>query len=578
MKHIFHVIVIVFTCVVPMVLSAQINWTERTIDGDVDYATAVYAADIDDDGDLDVIGTSYNADDIYWWENNNGIGTSWTKHNVDTNFVHAMSVYAADIDDDDDIDIIGSAAYTDNDVAWFENADGIGTTWIKHTIDNNFSNAFAVYAADINEDGYMDVLGAATQDDDITWWENTDGSGTSWIEHLVDGVFDGAIFVSAADIDGDDHLDVLGAAFNADDIVWWENADDTGITWIKHTVDGDFDYARSVYAADVNDDGYRDVLGAAFNAGDITWWENTDGSGTSWIEHLVDGDFDGAYSVFAADIDKNGDLDILGAAQNADDITWWENADDTGTTWIEHTIAGNFDGSRSVYAADIDGDEDIDVLGAAVDADDITWWESDLVILDVGMVSIDIPSTLPEDTTLYPQATVTNTGTDSISFAVICEIDPGAYTSTDSVFNLAPGDSTPVTFPNSFNFVSGFYTVTVYTQLVGDRNPANDTLEKVIEATGIAEGISATPDAFMFNTITINRGKTNIEFTLPEATQVNLLIYDAVGRLNRTVVSKRFSAGTHNLSVNLDLSAGVYFYVLKTELGRDIMKKSVLLK
>ncbi|MCK4593967.1 hypothetical protein KAU45_05655, partial [bacterium] len=36
---------------------------------------------------------------------------------------------------------------------------------------------------------------------------------------------------------------------------------------------------------------------------------------------------------------------------------------------------GDFDSARSVYAADVDGDDDMDILGAAGFADDITWWE-----------------------------------------------------------------------------------------------------------------------------------------------------------------------------------------------------------
>ena len=39
----------------------------------------------------------------------------------------------------------------------------------------------------------------------------------------MDGVFDGAISSTAADVDGDGDLDVLGAANAADDITWWEN-------------------------------------------------------------------------------------------------------------------------------------------------------------------------------------------------------------------------------------------------------------------------------------------------------------------------------------------------------------------
>lgn len=43
----------------------------------------------------------------------------------------------------------------------------------------DFDGAISVYFSDINGDGYMDVLGAAILDHDITWWENNDGSGTS---------------------------------------------------------------------------------------------------------------------------------------------------------------------------------------------------------------------------------------------------------------------------------------------------------------------------------------------------------------------------------------------------------------
>jgi hypothetical protein len=47
-------------------------------------------------------------------------------------------------------------------------------------------------------------------------------------------------------------------------------------------------------------------------------------SGTPWTEHILNGSFDGAHSVYAADIDDDGDVDVLGAAAYDDDIAWWE--------------------------------------------------------------------------------------------------------------------------------------------------------------------------------------------------------------------------------------------------------------
>jgi hypothetical protein len=66
-------------------------------------------------------------------------------------------------------------------------------------------------------------------------------------------------------------------------------------------------------------------------------------------------------------------MDVLGAASGADDITWWEN--DGNESFTENTIAGNFNGANSVYATDVDGDGDMDALGSALIDDDITWWQ-----------------------------------------------------------------------------------------------------------------------------------------------------------------------------------------------------------
>ncbi len=142
------------------------------------------------------------------------------------------------------------------------------------------------------------------------------------------------------------------------------------------TVDNAFDGAISVYAADVDGDGDIDVLGAAYVAHDITWWENTNGDGLTWNEHTIDGSFDGANSVYAADVDGDGDLDVLGAADLDDDITWWENTNGDGSDWTKHTIDGDFDGACSVYAGDITGDGKLDVLAAAEDANDIALYSS----------------------------------------------------------------------------------------------------------------------------------------------------------------------------------------------------------
>ena len=42
------------------------------------------------------------------------------------------------------------------------------------------------------------------------------------------------------------------------------------------------------------------------------------------LEYTVEVDFNCASSVYSEDINGDGNMDILGAAQDADDITWWD--------------------------------------------------------------------------------------------------------------------------------------------------------------------------------------------------------------------------------------------------------------
>jgi hypothetical protein len=101
---------------------------------------------------------------------------------------------------------------------------------------------------------------------------------------------------------------------------------------------------------------------------------------------------------------------------------------------------------------------------------------------NVGVSSIDNPSTyqIPPLYNITPQATVTNYGLYTESFNVVCEIDQGGppiYNDVQTVNNLAPSNSTPVSFANWLSGPDGnTYTITFYTTLASDEYKGNDTL------------------------------------------------------------------------------------------------------
>ena len=89
--------------------------------------------------------------------------------------------------------------------------------------------------------------------------------------------------------------------------------------------------------------------------------------------HAISTNIRGPHSVFAADVDGDGDLDVLGGFNNDNKIVWYEN--DGSENFTTHIISTNTDGI-SVLAADMDGDGNLDVLSALFFDNTIAWYEN----------------------------------------------------------------------------------------------------------------------------------------------------------------------------------------------------------
>jgi len=202
-----------------------------------------------------------------------------------------------------------------------------------HTVVDNIyytAGVFSVITADINGDGDMDVLSASY--DRIAWYENKDGLGDFDFQHIIaDGdEIQKAVSVFAADMDGDGDMDVLFASRTNHKIAWYENIDGQGNFGGQQIISIIAYEAESVSAADMDGDGDIDVLSASFNDDKIAWYENMDGQGSFGEPQIITTNANGAYSVFTADIDNDGDLDVLSASINDDKIAWYENIDGQG--------------------------------------------------------------------------------------------------------------------------------------------------------------------------------------------------------------------------------------------------------
>ena len=92
-------------------------------------------------------------------------------------------------------------------------------------------------------------------------------------------------------------------------------------------------------------------------------------SQVEFTSHTITNDVDNAKSVFAVDMDGDGDIDVLSASSDDDKIAWYEN--DGNENFTTHIITLEADGASSVYAIDFDDDGDMDVIYAAANINQV---------------------------------------------------------------------------------------------------------------------------------------------------------------------------------------------------------------
>ena len=530
--------------------SYLISPEEHTVDDTyLSSASHVTTSDIDSDGDQDLVVSGHIAGrafgSITLWKNEDGLGTSWTKLKIQE-IMSPEAAYSADIDGDGDEDILGTGLHGSEygRIFWCENRLGSGLSWTSHLVVMIYG-VDSVHPADLDGDGDADVLAATGYAGEILWWENIDGTGANWTEHTVSDELDKAASVCTADFDGDGDTDVLGADDRDDDVIWWENIDGTGTSWIEHVIDGDFNAVNSVYSTDVDGDGDADVVGAGGynNDGSVVYWENTDGTGLSWTAHRVDGDFTNASSVYSTDMDCDGDADIIASGSGA--FSWWENSDTSpGVIWLEHIVDEDFV-DWSAYATDIDGDGDGDIVGSG-HYPSLAWWDVIESPLEGNIESSILHTYEVREWNSFFAGVEEPSGT-SVSFQ---------FRSSNDASNM------------------GTWSDTVFA--------SNTTLEGILEdSTGFLQykailktpqaGISPelTEVAFEYTQVTAiplwslqpsenpSHGSFSALVSVSEDVSVELTLYDISGRIVE-VVTQELSVGTHSIDF-FEISEGVYF-------------------
>jgi len=295
---------------------------------------ALFPADLDGDGMTDLIVSFFDDDEVVWYRNLGG-GVFSALLPISADLVTARGINAADLDGDGDLDIVmgvtnGSGLY------WSENLDGMGTFGSRITISPNISQARTQAVGDIDGDGDLDILTNSSGNYYLSWFENTDGLGTFTNQHIVDPVGLYTNFVYLFDLDGDEALDILSE--KSDLVIWRKNSDGLGnFTNFMIIADETLNPSDAI-GKDVDNDGDLDIVSSFSEGNTIAWYENTDGLGGFGPQIIIDPDLQSPRTVHTADLDDDGDLDVISAALSNEgrELVWYENLTILGIKENEH--------------------------------------------------------------------------------------------------------------------------------------------------------------------------------------------------------------------------------------------------
>lgn len=317
-------------------------------------------ADMDGDGDIDIVGFNRNQyGHLLFYENIDGQGTfGWPKQFGDTYwwnndltesfYLYGNHIELADMDNDGDIDIVDSRRSFQSYPFW-ENDGQANFNLMNPDVHNgNLSGSFQI--VDLNLDGWNDILYRNSLNQLKVNWNQ--GAGQEFITETFASLGNSSslnfqdLEVSDFDLDGD--FDVFSfyrkrIAPEYDSmtvhlkLIQQNPGLDTLINIELWTVEGDFTFNNlNASIADFNADNYPDILITISNNLPLILLENLDGTG----EFAIVDEWPGFTDHHLKDIDLDGDEDIIA---------------------IHHTIDSYAEDKLSTFCLENNGDFSLDI-------------------------------------------------------------------------------------------------------------------------------------------------------------------------------------------------------------------------
>lgn len=343
------------------------------------WITNLAIVDLDKDGLKDVVACDAKLNQVCWIRQ--GPAGTYTETKIGSQVRSPAHVTPCDIDGDGDLDLLIASMgmiFPNNDkigsVVALENIGG--GQFKNRVLAENIARVTDVEPGDFNRDGLIDLaVGQFGYDDgEIRWMEN---KGNWQFESHILMKISGTINTLVADMDGDGDLDIVALVSQEwEEIYVFENDGRGNFKPRKIYGSTNEDFGSSgISLVDMDKDGDLDILYTNGDAFDyippgprpwhgVQWLEN---KGNLKFEYHRIGDFPGAYSARAVDVDHDGDLDVVVVScfnkwddPKAQSMIWFEN--NGRMNFTHHDITSNPTHLLILECADMDGDGWVDFV------------------------------------------------------------------------------------------------------------------------------------------------------------------------------------------------------------------------
>jgi protoheme ferro-lyase len=249
-------------------------------------------------------------------------------------------------------------------------------------------NAMIVVSSDIDNDGDEDLAlsGAFGTSSVGNWMENTGDPGNPWIPHLLpmdpstDPYIRGTLAYKSADLNGDGYPEVVyNAMFDIADSnppryrgeIWMAINPGEGNwdqPWQKVVIDDTNWASADMWIHDFDMDGSPDLIAnQIFNSTVTRYWNPGGNLAGEWLPEVVISGLTSPSDMWLADMDKDGQMDIVSADHTAHRGLWHRNPGPVaGGLWQPNLIFRNIRLPGDFAMLDLDGDGDEDWVGTSM--------------------------------------------------------------------------------------------------------------------------------------------------------------------------------------------------------------------